>query len=111
VEADLARYYQLDIRDRWRFDADGKPKLTLRMLYVRIKYLPAESATSRAEGNPGWTREQYLLAHIWGQRAETPHPWYPAATPEVTAEQTRAKKDALARKRQREQDIANGVIT
>lgn len=44
VEADLARYYQADLRDLWR----GGGKLTYRRLQVFIDHLPSESATMTA---------------------------------------------------------------
>ena len=61
MEADLARYYQLDIRDRWRRGPHGRPRLTLRQLAVRLRHLPDDAATTRAL-NAG--QEPWQLAHL-----------------------------------------------
>ena len=48
VEADLSRYHHIDYRDRGRFGPDGRRLLTLRMILVRVRHLPPESATAIA---------------------------------------------------------------
>ena len=110
MESDLSRYHHIDYRDRWRFDADGVRRLTLRMIAVRLRNLPAESATAIAEGGDGWTLDNYLSAHTFHATAGTPHPWLPKSRPQVDPEREKAKAAALERKRKREQDIAEGRI-
>lgn len=48
VEADLRRYYQVDLRDLWR-PQGGQSRLTYRLLGVLIEHLPGESATKTAQ--------------------------------------------------------------
>jgi hypothetical protein len=75
VEADLTRYYQVDIRDRWRYDEHDRPLLTLRRLSVLIRHLPDDSATAVAiNGEPGWTRGEVLLADLWSAFTGKEHP-------------------------------------
>ena len=111
MESDLSRYHNIDYRDRWRFDADSVRRLTLRMIQVRLKYLPPDSATAIAEGGDGWTRNEYIGAHIYGATAGEKHPWLPEHKKQIAPEMQRARKAALARKRARDQAIAEGIIT
>lgn len=78
MEADLARWYQIDYRDRWRRDENGKPRLTLRRLYVLLRHLPPDAALVRAlgDGQAVWNLEHVILAHIWQAvaRSKKPHP-------------------------------------
>lgn len=71
VEADLARFYRIDLRDLWRGD------LTPRRLGVLVAALPPESATMSklapqmaAESSPNavprqWSIDQQLLANVF----------------------------------------------
>ena len=71
VEADLARFYRIDLRDLWRGD------LTLRRLGVLVAALPPESATMStlapqmtAEVSSDvvprqWSLDQQLLANVF----------------------------------------------
>lgn len=111
MESDLSRYYNIDYRDRWRFNADGTRRLTLRMIYVRLRGLPNDSATATAEGSGGWTLAHHLAAHTFQAMSGEKHPWTPDTSATVSADRIRAKASALARKRQRELDIAEGRIT
>jgi len=111
VESDLSRYHHIDYRDRWRFDADGVRRLTLRMILARLKHLPLDSATIIAEGGDGWTLENHLQAHLYGATAGEKHPWLPEHKKQVTPGMQAARKAALARKKKREIDIAEGRIT
>jgi hypothetical protein len=111
VESDLSRYHNIDYRDRWRFDADGVRRLTLRMINVRLKHLPADSATAIADGGDGWTLSDHMRAHIYGATAGEKHPWMPEHKKQITPEMQKARKAALARKRARDQAIAEGLIT
>ncbi|RVW06223.1 hypothetical protein [Rhodococcus spongiicola] len=67
VEADLDRYYQRDIRDLWRCDDEGRPLLTLRQVWVRIRHLPSDSALAIADngGTVPWSITDHLLADTW----------------------------------------------
>jgi len=112
VESDLSRYHNVDYRDRWRFDADGVRRLTLRMILVRLRHLPPDSATALAEGGDGWTLSDHLQAHTYGATAGEPHPWLPeGAKGRTSPEELKARRAALARKRARDQAIADGHIT
>lgn len=66
VEADLSRFYGIDIRDRWLTDALGRPRLTLRMMVVRLRHLPLDSAVSQCEneGEKPWERVEHQLDEI-----------------------------------------------
>jgi len=110
VESDLSRYHQIDYRDRWRF-RKGRRRLTLRMIAVRVKHLPPESATARATGGDGWRLEDHLLADIYGATAGQAHPWLPKHETPRDAEHEKRRAAALARKRERERAIAAGEIT
>ncbi|MFD0044746.1 hypothetical protein ACFVGV_06100 [Pseudarthrobacter scleromae] len=73
VEADLQRFYRVDLADFWRGE------LSLRRLSVLIHHLPADSATARATGDasPGWDVSAYLLAdlyHAWTGQAHPARP-------------------------------------
>ncbi|TDC02597.1 hypothetical protein E1091_00355 [Micromonospora fluostatini] len=74
VEADLQRYYRIDLADLWR------GRLTLRRLATLLRYLPAEAATLGTYGDPaaGWTRTHYLLTDVFHAVTGKPHPARPA---------------------------------
>jgi len=70
IEADLRRFHRVDLRDLWR-PGGGSSQLTLRLLYVLIRYLPADSALAIADsgGQQPWTLTDHLLADLWEQKA------------------------------------------
>jgi len=111
VESDLSRYHNIDYRDRWRFDPNGRRKLTLRMIAARVRHLPPDSATAIASGGAGWTTGDYLLAHVFQAMSGEPHPALPK-TPRV-ADPVRARRlrEARARARERQRAIDAGEIT
>lgn len=118
VEADFARFYHLDYRDRWRFDEHGRRLLTLRMIRARVRHLPPDSATGRATGieQHGWTVGDYLLADVFNALTGKKHPARPKASKSASRSvptRQRAEKLAAARrrKRRREEQLANGEIT
>jgi hypothetical protein len=111
VESDLSRYHQIDYRDRWRFDANGSRRLTLRMIHVRLKSLPLDSAVAIVEGSGGWTLEHYLTAQLWEVQTGEPHPAKPKHEKAIDPQVAQARKAALIRKREREAAIAEGRIT
>lgn len=116
MEADLSRYYGIDYRDRWRQDEIGRPRLTLRMIAVRVRHLPPDSAVVVAiNGEPGWTRDQVLTADVWSALAGKEHAALAAARKSqgrtMTAEFLNALGAARRRLRERKQKIASGEIT
>jgi hypothetical protein len=111
VEVDLSRYHQIDYRDRWRFDSQGRRRLTLRMIAVRVKHLPADSATAIATGGTGWTLTDHLLADVYHATAREPHPWKPKQDKGSDPAHAKAKQAAKARARERQRAIDAGEIT
>lgn len=68
IEADLQRYYRVDVRDAFR-PCSG---LTFRRLRALISHLPTDSALARRIGGEDaeWTLERQLLAAIHDRLAE-----------------------------------------
>lgn len=121
VEADLSRYHRLDLRDLARFepvvvaDAGGRlrrrweRRLTVRMIYVRIRHgLPPESALA-IHFNGGkwpWKLGDHLLADLWflhrqeleGKKAKD-HPGRPKLKRVKTETPERARKMRDAQRR------------
>ncbi|MET9712414.1 hypothetical protein ACFW3Z_22610 [Nocardiopsis alba] len=83
MEADLARYYRIDLGDLWRGG------LTLRRLAVLVRHLPPDAATMSELGGDGWTLSHYLQADLVHATTGQPHP----ADPRVR----RAEEEKLAR--------------
>jgi hypothetical protein len=111
IEADFSRYYNIDLRDHWRFDSQGRRILTLRMIKVRLKYLPTNSAFHLEIGSSGWQLEHYLMAHIFQATAGQPHPGLPKAKAFEDPIRKQHVSDALERKKQREEAIKRGDIS
>ena len=120
MEADLARFYGLDYRDRWRPDTTGLPRLTWRRLAVLIRQLPVDSAIARLDEPPGglWTLDRQLLADVF--RALTGHTHPAQARHERWAARYRLRHDparqqalaaARARAAARRAAITAGTIT
>jgi hypothetical protein len=115
VEADLARFYGLDYRDRWRWDEHGDRRLTLRQIFVRVRHLPVDSAVLALEHGhePVWRLEHVLLADVWQQVAHSkkPHPMLVAEQRRSRGRQStritpeRARKLADGRRRARERRL------
>ena len=110
-EADLSRYHHIDYRDRWRFGPDGRRLLTLRMILVRVRHLPPESATAIAYGGPGWQLSDFLLAHLFHATTGKPHPALPAHSPIASPEREKSLRAGRARARERQRAIDAGEIT
>lgn len=123
MEADLSEYHHLDLRDRWRFEevllADGRRvvcrKLTLRMIYVRLKELPRTSALA-LDANGGkwpWTLTDHLLADIWfvarqqvaGKKAKD-HPGRPSRSSRSVESPQRRRKMRDAKRRAAAEEAA-----
>jgi hypothetical protein len=105
VEADLSRFHQIDYRDRWRFDEHGR-RLTLRMIAVRVRHLPADSATAMALGGSGWTVGDFLAADQFRALAGQAHPADPRSGSHRVSDEERAawrkRKAARARRAARQ---------
>lgn len=113
VESDLNRFWQLDYRDRWRFDEHGRRRLTLRQIHTRISHLPADSALAVAMGRR--SPVELLLMDIYEPLAGRAHPARPL-TPEQLAERqaeaaakAKAMADYEARRVARGDRIATGL--
>lgn len=116
MEADLSQFHNIDLRDRWRRLPDGSRALTLRMLNVRIRRLPPESAvaTIARDNAVHWSNEALLLADIWqavvpvkpGQQRK-PHPRLRKDGAEAkrrvrtNPKREMRRRDAIRRQRQR----------
>ena len=111
MESDLSQYHHIDYRDRWRFDTDGHRRLTLRMIAVRIKHLPIDSALAMATGSDGWTLADHLLADVYRAVAGEVHPGKPKGVEGPNPERDKAKRQAKARQRERQRAIDAGEIT
>jgi len=110
VESDLSRYHHIDYRDRWRFDA-GVRRLTLRRLFVLVRHLPTDSATSIAAGGPGWLLGDYLLAHVYQATAGEAHPSLPKASAVSDPLRDKRIRQARMRAHERQRAIDAGEIT
>lgn len=104
VEADLQRYYQIDIADLWRGG------LTVRRLSVLIQHLPADSAVAAAV--TGLPREwnsttTWLLEYIIQALSGAPYPGRPgmATTADKRESRTAALLDHKRRMAEREEQL------
>lgn len=111
VESDLSQYHQIDYRDRWRFDPNGRRLLTLRMIAVRVRRLPPDSACAIESGGSGWRIGDYLLAHLFQATTGKPHPALPEASPIASPAREKALRAGRARARERQRAIDAGEIT
>lgn len=89
MEADLSRFHRVRYSDRWRFDADGTRKLTLREIWVRIADLPGDSRIAKHynDGRPRWGDIEYLTSDVVHALTGKPHPARPK--PKKSAADTR----------------------
>lgn len=69
------------------------------MIFVRIKSLPPEAATSIAlnEGRRRWTDVEFLLADVFHGLAGKAHPARPKIEKQADPEFEKAKQEALRR--------------
>ncbi|QNO12676.1 tail assembly chaperone [Arthrobacter phage Tweety19] len=94
VEADLQRFYGVDLADFWRGE------LSIRRLSVLISKLPADSATvaKASDLSPGWDVHAFLLADVYAALCGKEHP----ARPQPKKESRYAKlREALERQKAR----------
>lgn len=120
MEADLSRFHHIDYLDRWRFDERGQRRLTLRQIWVRIRYLPPESAVAALErnGELHWSLEAHLLDDlrmVWTgtkEKPAKPHPARPQPSKRKSLDPKRRRKLADARKRaaERRRQIEAGEL-
>ncbi|MBM4489500.1 hypothetical protein GS937_01565 [Rhodococcus hoagii] len=111
MEADLNRFHQTDLRDLWR-PGGGESQLTLRRLFVLIRYLPADSALAidESDGRVPWTITDHLLADLWEQKANAGrgrgkprirHPWRLEQKKRQSARRSEAKRNKFERAKAR----------
>ena len=91
VEATLGEL-GVDYRDRWRYDADGRPRLTLRQIHVRLSNASPQCPLGIAQngGKRPFTGTELLLMDLYEAVARTAHPSRPMP---VAAQQQRQTKD------------------
>lgn len=83
----------LDYRDRWRFDADGQRKLTLRQIHVRLSHVRHDSPLAIATngGRVPHTSNDLLLMDLFEAITKVAHPSRPL-TAAQRAERTNEQK-------------------
>lgn len=94
VEADLARFYQVDYRD-----------LSTRALLVRVRHIPrGQGAAIYSIDGPEWTVTDDLLDLLRRGWGADPHPLSPAAreVERKAAERAPKLEAAMARRRERQ---------
>lgn len=111
VESDLDRFWNIDYRDRWRFDKRGRRRLTLRRIYARISHLPADSALAIAMGRR--SPMELLTMDVFEAVSGQAHPARPLS-PEQSAQRHKAaeaKRKAIAdyEKRREARGVAAGL--
>lgn len=75
IEADLQRFYHVDLAGYWRGE------LSPRRLSVLIEQLPPDSATARKlSGADGWTRLEFLVTDLFHAFTGEEHPARPKPT-------------------------------
>ncbi|CCQ44311.1 putative uncharacterized protein [Pseudarthrobacter siccitolerans] len=89
VEADLQRFYQVDLTAYWRGE------LSLRRLSVLIENLPPESSLVRKFGGAdGWTRLEFLVTDLFQAFTGEVHPARPKPQVESRYSKLRAALEA-----------------
>ena len=81
------------------------------MILVRVHNLPPDSACVIALGGTGWRLEHYLAADLFHATTGERHPAYPESKTDADPAAEKRRREALARKRERERAIAAGEIT
>lgn len=80
MEADLQIHAGVDLRDFWRFNPDGSPRLSLRRIKVLIGAVPVgRSMVRRALGLSILEVTDYLLMDLINVWSGEPHPSDPRA--------------------------------
>lgn len=116
VEADLQRYYHVDLRDLWR---PGR-QVTWRRVAVLLRHVPHDAATRALLGGwATWSLTDHLLDDVRrtlrslaGDKDPRPHPLrFPTLHETTTPERQRRLAAARARARARRARVAAGEIT
>lgn len=115
MEADLARFYNADLRDYWtRRTREGRRVLSFRMISVRIRHLPLDSATGRIEADlPLVSMTDWLLVELWESLTGQRHRFRPAPESKKaldTPDRQKKLAAAQARARARREAIERGEI-
>ncbi|RAL31148.1 hypothetical protein [Rhodococcus sp. AQ5-07] len=121
IEADLRRYYQIDLRDLWR-PGGGSSQLTLRLVWVLITNSPIDSALAISENNGDipWTRSERLLSDLWlidaqvnSKKGKAPkaHPEREAQRSKHTAAKAKSKTSAFERAKKRDAERRRKTTT
>lgn len=105
VESDLNRFWQIDYRDRFRFQA-GRRRLTLRQIYARISHLPADSAVAVKLGR--YSPTDLLLMDIYEPLARRAHPARPLTPAQIAERRAEAEAYRKAREAYEARRVAQG---
>lgn len=97
VEADLQRFYGVNLADYWRGE------LSIRRLSVLIHSLPNDSATATKAGQveAGWDVHAFLLADLYHAFTGEPHPSRPQPKSADGASRYKRLREALERQKAR----------
>lgn len=95
IESDLDRFWGIDYRDRFRFDDDGRRRLTLRQIYARLVEPPRESRLSIAANNGKEPVSGTAIAvmDLWEVWTRKRHPSRPMSKEEIAARDAQAQQD------------------
>lgn len=113
VESDLNRFWNLDYRDRFRFDKRGRRRLTLRQIHARLSHLPADSALAVSMNRR--SPVELLLMDIYEPLAGRVHPARPLTEAQLAerkaeaAAKAKALADYEARRHARGDRITTGL--
>lgn len=89
VEADLQRFYGVDLADYWRGG------LSIRRLSVFLSNLPPDSAVHRRySSTDGWQTEHFLLADLFHAFTGEAHPSRPQIAQKSRYSELRRKLEA-----------------
>lgn len=93
VEATLGEL-GVDYRDRWRFDEQGRRRLTLRQIYVRLSYTAPDSplGIAQAGGHRPFNGTELLLMDVYEALARTRHPSRPMSAKELEERASKEQK-------------------
>ena len=97
MEADLQRYYQIDLSDLYH------GKLSLRRLSVLVAYLPPGSATWAAQNDItfGWSLTDFLITDLFHATSGEPHPARPTGKEKAEANRAKELAERLLAQRER----------
>lgn len=104
VESDLHQFWGIDYRDRWRFDEDGRRRLTLRQIHARLSHPPRTSRLAIALNGGKEPQSDAAIAamDLWEVWTKKRHPSRPMTKEEVQARQAQQAKDEQDAARHRE---------